>query len=534
MNVLDKRLAELKAAGRILPADGESLGAIALAKAEADPERIVVIDSERTLSRGEIVDLALRLGGGLLARGLRPGDAIGFQLPNWWEACVINMAAALFGFRIVPLMTIYRAAELRHMLPTCGIRAVFIPEMLGRTDFPALHAGLDGLDHMVLTVRAGEASPDSFEALIATPPAEPSLPDFNDIKTVFFTSGSTGMPKAVLHSHASMDSFVRSTSAFWGITGQDRFYIPSPIGHIGGSIYAFEFPWISDITAILTTRWDPDLAVAEIDAHRATFMAGATPFLVNLIAASERADTRLPSLRRFICGGASVPPQLIRRGLERFANAVVSRAYGSSEVPVACPGIRTRAEAEAFAETDGEIEAEMLILDPEGRVVADGEIGEIAARAPRMLIGYLDPAHEEGNFRPDGYFMMGDLGRRIEGRFLEITGRTKDIIIRKGENLSPLEIENALMQHPAVRQCAIVGIPDEERGEMVVAFVVPQAGYHFDFAIMDAHLTEFGLARQKFPERLHVVEELPTTAIGKVRKSDLREIAIGEADTVES
>lgn len=522
MNRLDARRAELLAAGRLTPMPGEGLGQIALRRTAEDPDRVVVIDGAVRLSRAQMLEQANRLGAGLLARGLVPGDAIGFQLPNWWEACVINLAAALYGFRIAPLLTIYRAAELGHMIPTCELRAVFVPETLGRTEFPALHAGLDGLDHLVLTVRAETPGPDSFEALLGHAPGTPALPDFDDLKAIYFTSGSTGVPKAVLHTHASLDAFVRMAMEFWQITPEDRFYIPSPVGHIGGSIYAFEFPWIAEVTAILTTRWDPDLAVQEMTAERASFMAGATPFLEGLIAASERADTRLPDLRRFICGGASVPPELIRRGLARFPTAVVSRAYGSSELPVVCPGIRTREAALAYAETDGEIEAEVQILGPDGAPVPEGTPGEIAARSPRLMAGYLDPAHEEGTMTPDGFFLMGDLGRRVDGRFIEITGRSKDIIIRKGENLSPLEIENALSRHPAVRICAVVGIPDAERGEMVVAFVQPEEGQDFPFAEMGAHLDRMGLARQKFPEALHIVEALPVNAVGKIVKPELR------------
>lgn len=144
-----------------------------------------------------------------------------------------------------------------------------------------------------------------------------------------------------------------------------------------------------------------------------------------------------------------------------------------------------------------------------------------------MLMGYLDPGDEAGCFTEDGFFKMGDLGRRIDGRFLEITGRKKDIIIRKGENISPLEIENALARHPAVRQCAVVGVPDKGRGEMVVAFVIPKKGASFEFADMVSHLDRLGLAKQKYPERLHVVSSLPVSAVGKVIKSQLRSMASG-------
>ncbi len=522
---LADRLEQLRTAGRTRLAHGPSVGAIALHKTAEAPDRIVVIEGGARITRGEMLDKACRLAGALLDRGIEPGAAIAFQLPNWWEACVINLAAALFGYRVVPLLTIYRAAELGTIIPACGVEALFVPQQFAGKDFPALAAGLPQPPRHVLTLRGDADGPDSFEALLRHEPAEPHLPAGDDVKMILFTSGSTGRPKGVLHSHASIDSVIRTAARFWRIGDQDRLYIASPIAHIGGSIYAFEFPWVTDCAAVLAERWDPDLAVAEIEVGGCTFMAGATPFLTGLIEASERARTRLPGLRRFVCGGASVSPELVHRGLERFGNAVVSRAYGSSEVPLVCPGIRGRAEAELHADTDGECAAELRLLGAGGLPVKEGETGEIAVRSPRMLLGYLDPEDDRGAFTADGFFMMGDLGRRIDGRYLQITGRTKDIVIRKGENISPLEIENALLRHDAVRQAAIVGVPDAERGEMVVAFVIPAAGKSFGFADMTAHLEALGLARQKFPERLVVVDALPVNAVGKVQKVELRELA---------
>ena len=525
MTILDTRLAALRSTGRAPNVAGRSLGAIALEKAGADPDRVVVVEAERSITRAEMLDAAQRLGGALAQRGIAPGAAIGFQLPNWWEACVINLAAALFGYRLVPLLIIYRAAELGVILPASGVEALFVPERFRNTDYPDLIAKLAAPPRHLFVVRGDRSAPNAFERLLESSPAEPSPAPDDDIKMILFTSGSTGRPKGVMHSHAAVDALIRRTAGFWQTGPRDRLFVPSPIGHIGGSMYAFEFPWITDCTAILVESWDPDAAVDAMDWLGATFMAGATPFLAGLLAASERAGTRLPSLRRFICGGASVPPELVRRGLERFETAVVSRAYGSTEVPVVCPGTANRAEAEERADTDGECTVELRVLDEDGHPVAEGEAGEITVRGPQMLLGYLDPADEEGSFTPDGFFRMGDLGRRVAGRFLEITGRKKDIIIRKGENISPLEIENALARHPAIRQSAVVGVPDAERGEIVTAFVQPVEGAHFTFKDMTAHLSDIGLARQKFPERLEIVASMPTNSVGKIKKNELRALA---------
>lgn len=526
MSALDERLAALKGATRYVAQTGRSLGAVAIDAAAEDADRVVVIDAARAVTRGEMLDAARRLGGALLARGLRPGAAIAFQLPNWWEACVINLAASLFGFRLVPLLTIYRSSELGFILPACGIEALFVPERYRGFDYPALVAGLDYGPPHVFTLRGDPSAPDAFERLMKSAPIESDPASADDIKMILFTSGSTGRPKGVMHSHGAIDALIRRTADFWGTGKDDRLYVPSPIGHIGGSIYAFEFPWITGCTTVLEEAWDPDRAASAIDRHGATFMAGATPFLSGLIAAAGRAGSSLPTLRRFVCGGASVPPELVRQGIRQFPNATVSRAYGSTEVPLVCPGVRNRNEAGERADTDGECTAELRILSEAGRPVTQGEAGEIVVRGPQMLLGYLDPADDRDAFTRDGFFRMGDLGRLVSGPFLEITGRKKEIIIRKGENISPLEIENALARHASVRQSAVVGVPDAARGEMVVAFVLPREGAEFTFADMTAHLDGLGMARQKFPERLHVVSTLPMNSVGKIQKSELKALAI--------
>jgi acyl-CoA synthetase (AMP-forming)/AMP-acid ligase II len=522
---VDDRLNALRAAGRTAPPGTRSLGSIALERTAEQGDRIIVVEGEQRLTRSELLDAACRLGGALHSRGVQPGASIAFQMPNWWEACVINLAAALFSYRLVPLLTIYRKAELSSILPVCGVQAIFIPERHRGFDYPSLVAQVPDRPQHVFTVRGERGAQDSFDTLLRSPPIDAVPAATDDVKTILFTSGSTGRPKGVLHTHGALEALVRQAGEFWDIGEDDKLYVPSPIGHVGGSLYAFEFPWITGCTAILAETWEPAAAVKTIDTAGATFMAGATPFLKQLIEAAEAAGSSLPGLRRFVCGGASVSPELIRRGLDRFPCAVVSRAYGSTEIPLVCPGIRGRAEAEAHADTDGEIRTDVQILDNQGVAVAEGETGEIVARGPQMLIGYLDPADDTDSFTGDGFFRMGDLGRRIDRRFLEITGRKKDIIIRKGENISPLEIENALGRHPAIRQAAVIGAPDPERGEIVVAFVVLAENHTFALADMRDHLDKMGLARQKVPERLHVVSSLPMNSVGKVQKQELKPLA---------
>lgn len=513
-------------------ADATSLFAASVAQRLREaPGRIAVIDGPLRRTRAELHAEALRLGSALRRRGLAPGASVAFQLPNWHEASVLHLAAGLHGWRLVPLLPMYREAEIAFILRQCAVQALFLPAMFRGLDYPAL---------LARALPAGERPPHVFvvrgtdgvyEQLLAegTPPLPPSPTGPDAVKMVLYTSGSTGRPKGVLHSERSIDALASFGAAFWDLTQDDVALVPSPVAHIGGSLYAFEFPWILGSTAVLMDSWSPERAVELIEAEGVTFLAGATPFLSGLLQAARARGTALPSLRRFVCGGASVPPSLIEQAMEQFPHCTVSRAYGSTEVPIVCPGIRTRADAAMGAATDGECAADVLLLDDAGRPVPEGQVGEIVARAPRMFVGYLDPQDNEDAFTPEGHFRMGDLGRRVAGRFLEITGRKKDIIIRLGENLSPLEVENVLVEHPAIRQVAIVGVPDARTGEAALAFVVPQAGATPTLEDLRAFLATRGLAKQKWPEQLRIVTELPTNSVGKVQKRELQRIATERA-----
>ncbi len=494
------------------------------------PERLVVTDGAQSLTRREVYDRALRLGSALARRGLRKGAVVAFQLPNWSEACVISLSCALYGFVLCPLLLMYRERELGFILAQTECEAIFVPGHFRSVDHLDLLArALAGTGRSVeaFTIRAGDDRAASFEGLLAEAGRTIDPPDVDpgSVKSIGFTSGSTGRPKGVLHSHDTMHATIRRSAAFWGIDGTDRLFVPSPIGHVGGAIYAFEFPWFTGASAHLMEVWDAAAAVDRIDGEKLTFCAGATPFLQALLERATTIGTHLPSLRRFVCGGASVPVALVESASRQFRHAVVSRAYGSSEVPLVCPGIRTRSEAFHGQTTDGEIDIDIRIVDAEDRPVPPGQDGDILARSSGMLLGYLETDDEDGQLTADGYFRMGDVGRLVEGRYLEITGRRKEIIIRLGENISPLEIENVLLQCAAVERVAVVGIPNDRTGERAAAFVSVRPGHHFGFDDMQDFLRQSGLARQKFPEELHVMDALPTNSIGKILKSELKLIA---------
>jgi acyl-CoA synthetase (AMP-forming)/AMP-acid ligase II len=249
-------------------------------------------------------------------------------------------------------------------------------------------------------------------------------------------------------------------------------------------------------------------------------MAGATPFLEGILAAAERTDTRLPDLKVFICGGASVSPSLIRRAAGYFERAVVTRVYGSTEVPVTTVGTMCRDDVGHAAETDGRAGIATIRLG--GHDAAPSGEGEIHARGAQMLVGYLHPEDESESFDIDGYFRTGDLGRWIDDEFLMVTGRAKDIIIRNGENIAPKEVEDILVGHPGIAEIAIVGLPDERTGERACAVIVageqPAPGVSDLRSVLEAH----GVARFKAPEQVAIWDALPKNDAGKVLKHQIR------------
>jgi cyclohexanecarboxylate-CoA ligase len=448
---------------------------------------------------------------------------VSFMLPNWHEAAVVYLAATLAGMVVNPILPSLRDRELQFILSDAQSRMIFVPHTFGGHDYAAMLARVHtGPPPDTVVVRGNGAGQLRYEELLTNTRDTVDLPtlDPDAVRMVLYTSGTTGRAKGVLHSHNSIDALIRQIREHWSIDRGDRFLVPSPIAHIGGSIYAFECPLLLGTTAVLMDRWNADAAVALMKGEHITHMAGATPFLSQLLDAARREGTRLPDLKVFICGGASVSPALIRSAASYFDDAVVSRVYGSTEVPVTTVGAMRRDEADYAADTDGRPGiADIRLVDHPS---APPGCGEIAALGPQMLIGYRHPEDNAAAFDADGYFRTGDLGRWVDDEYLVVTGRAKDIIIRNGENISAKEIEDLLAGHPGIAEVAIVGLPDERTGERACAVIVGAAEPEPDVAGVAAYLEAHGVARFKMPEQVAIWDMLPKNDAGKVLKHRIR------------
>lgn len=511
---------------------GRTIAELAWRKRERTPDRTALFDGDVPVSFGAVVSEAEELAAGLRVLGIKAGETISFQLPNWREAIAINLAAAALGVRINPITPIYRGAELRFILQDARSVLIFIPDVFRSIDYRSmldeLRANLPDLRHVVSVRGAAEPSAN-YEWLRergrAALPFVPATVAPDAAKLLLYTSGTTGQAKGVLHTHDSLDHSTMSAVDFWELGEGDNMLMASPVSHITGYAFGLELPFQSGAVVTLMERWDPALAISLIDRHAVTMSIGATPFLTELIDEALRTGHRLPSLRMFACGGAAVTSELILRTAKATERCNAFRVYGATEIPLVTKGFCEPSERILAAETDGRVVGyEIKVVDPEGNALDRNMIGEIRARGPAMLHGYTDPAAFAHAVDEQGYFRTGDLGLLTDSDAIIITGRLKDIIIRGGENLSPFEIESALEHHPAVREAAVVAMPHPRLGEGVAAFIRTEEGAELpSLTELAEFLENVGLARQKFPERLEYIDDFPRTASGKIRKDQLRE-----------
>lgn len=500
-----------------------TLADLARERATSDPDFVCFVDGEGQYTFAQVLAEAEALSASLHARGLRAGDVIAFQVPNWREAAVINLSAAMSGFVVNPIVPIYRDAEVTMMLGDCRAAAIFVPQVFRKVDYAEMarrcQKALPDLAH-VFTVR-GEG-PDDFATLVAQGRAlsfEVPTVDPMGVKMVLYTSGTTGRPKGVLHSHCTLQRIVAESGRHWGLGAGEATLMPSPVTHVSGYANGLEAPFICGIRSVLMEAWNAQDALALIEKHDLVGTVAATPFLVELAAAARAAGTGLPSFRFFACGGAAVPADLIPAANAAFENCRAFRVFGASEVPLVTFGWPH--DERLAATTDGEVvDYEVRIVDHEDNDLPRGVEGEILARGPGMMMGYADAAQTAEAITPDGFFRTGDLGVLSEEGAVTITGRKKDLIIRGGENISAKEIEDVLHSHDAVKEASVVAMPHERLGEGICAYVILSAAV--DAAVLAAHVAASGMAKQKIPERFEFVEDFPRTASGKVRKDQLR------------
>ncbi|HMC43162.1 MAG TPA: AMP-binding protein [Acidimicrobiales bacterium] len=484
---------------------------------------------------GEVAGLARALAGGLQARGLGPGDVVAFQVPNWLEAAVTFYAASFLGAVLAPIVHFYGRKEVGHILRQSRARALVTADRFGHLDYLAnlesLRPQLPDLE-LVAVVSAdrpaltpGPVPPDAvpFAALLDGPSLnEPLTADPASPSAVAYTSGTTADPKGVVHSHRTLGFEVRQLGALQA-QGARPALTGAPVAHGIGMLSGLLLPLDRGQPIHLTDVWNPGQVLADMAEFGLTAGSGATYFLTSLLDEPALTPRHLELMGHIGLGGASVPRAVAERA--RGLGISLVRMYGSTEHP-STTGATHDDPAEKRLNADGRAlpGVELRIVDDAGRDLAPGTAGEIVSRGPDCFLGYSDPALTREAFDREGWFSTGDVGVLDEDGWLTITDRKKDVIIRGGENVSAVEVEELLARLPGVAEVAVVAAPDARLGEHACAFVRALPGAPApDLAAIRSHLEAAGLARPKWPEELRLVEDFPRTPSGKVQKFALRQ-----------
>jgi len=486
------------------------------------------------LTYRDLARLADRVGVGLARLGVQRSDVVSVQLPNWWQFTVLALACARIGAVMNPLMHIFRERELSFMLAHGESRVVVAPKQFRGFDFENMLTGLQSkLPALRQVVAVGGTGENSFDALLARPPweREPDAGEIlsrhrlgpDDVMQLIYTSGTTGEPKGVMHSANTLFSNILRYAERMQLSSADVVLMASPLAHQTGFIYGLMMPIVLQARAVLQDVWLPRNAVELIRSEGVTFTMASTPFLTDLAQAVDGSRTTVPTLRSFLCAGAPIPGPLVEQAQKALGAKIIS-AWGMTENGGVTTTLPEDADERAI-HTDGLPlpGIELRVLDAEGHPLPPGSIGRLQVRGCSNFGGYLKRP-QLNDTDAEGWFETGDLARLDDAGYVRITGRSKDVIIRGGENIPVVEVENLLYRHPAIAQAAIVAYPDERLGERACAVVVTKPGASLELPALIDFLKSQKIAVQYVPERLVVLETMPVTPSGKIQKFKLREM----------
>ena len=482
----------------------------------------------------ELAAMADRVAVGLARLGVGRNDIVACQLPNWWQFTVVYLACSRIGAVMNPLMHIFRERELSFMLKHGEAKVLIVPKLFRGFDYEAmvmaLQPSLPDLQHILVV--NGEGA-NSFEALLSGPAWELSgeadailssdRPGPDDVTQLIYTSGTTGEPKGVMHTANTVMANIIPYAQRLHLDAEDVVLMASPMAHQTGFMYGLMMPIMLKASAVLVDIWEPLKAIDLIRAEGATFTMASTPFLTDLAKNVADSGKTVPTLATFLCAGAPIPGPLVEQARAVLGTKIVS-AWGMTENG-AVTLIKLDDDDERAFTTDGcpLPGVELKVVDFDGASLPPGEAGRLLVRSVSNFGGYLKRPQWNGT-DAEGWFDTGDLARIDAQGYVRITGRSKDVIIRGGENIPVVEIEALLYRHPAIAMAAMVAYPDERLGERACAVVVPKAGQTVDLPSIVEFLKSQKVAVQYIPERLVVRESIPSTPSGKMQKFKLREM----------
>ena len=493
-------------------------------RAEISGDAPMLLDpAGRRVSWTECAALVERTAAGLQVQGIGAGSKVTWQLPTRIDSVVVSLALARLGAVQNPVLHLYREREVGAVLRQSRPDYFLVPGVWKDRDFGAMAKSLAvELDSPPNVIELGDELPSADPETLPTAPT-----DGDAIRWVYYTSGTTSEPKGVQHSDQTLMAGGRGLAAALDMSSDDLGSIAFPYSHIGGPDYLLMM-LSAGFGAVLVESFLPADAVATYRELGVTMCGGSTAFYQMFLGEQRKSPEAkvIPTLRIMSGGGAPKPPELFYE-VEREMGVKLVHGYGMTEIPMIAMGSPHDTD-EQLANTEGKpvLGAEVRIVREDESVAGPDEEGEVRVRGPVVCRGYTDAQATKDAYDADGWFRTGDLGVLRGDGHLRLTGRLKDVIIRKGENISARELEDVLFNHPKVGDVAVVGLPDRERGELVCAVVEPpEGGEVLTFDEMVAACTAAGLMRQKIPERLEVVDKLPRNeTLNKVLKYKLREM----------
>jgi cyclohexanecarboxylate-CoA ligase len=471
---------------------------------------------------------------GLIELGVGKGDPVCFQLPNWWQFTAIHLACTRIGAISCPIVPILRRREVEYILRVLRARVFILPRSFRGHQTAALGASVlaavGTLEH-VFTIDGPRGSGGPFERHFldrtdATIPHDllaQRRPKAQDIAAIQFTSGTTGEPKGVMHTHNSLYATTRLVPWALELDSSDVVMMPSPLAHASGFLYGVLMPVSWGMKVVYQDVWDAERMLELIDAEHGTWTIGSPPFVMDTIRACRALGRDASPLRLFSCAGAPIPRHLVDE-TARVTGAELASQWGLTETgavtitPVGADG------PAKYSDGLTSPAMQVRIADADGNDVPTGQSGRLLTRGASQFVGYFErPELTRAVVDGDGWLDTGDLASIDGDGFVCLTGRAKDIVIRGGENIPVVEVEEALFQHADVKDVAIIGLPDERLGERACAVIEPVPGRRPTLVDLVSYLDGLGFAKQFWPERLELVGELPRTPVGKVQKFRLQE-----------
>ena len=494
-----------------------------------------VVDSRGRWTYGELAKTVHAVAGALVGLGVGPGDVVACQLPNWRELNAVAVACTRIGAVFSLIAPIFRERDLGRMLALAEPAVLFTCDRFRDFDHAAMGAKLvRQVDSRPRLVVVGEPRTDgvAWEEILAEADAGIDIPgpDPSSVAQLAFTSGTSGEPKGILHTHETLMHSPRGVIERYALTQDDCQHVASTLGHQSGVLNGICSPVLLGGTVVLQDIWDADEFCRLVEREGITVTCGAIPFLSDFLASPELTRRDLSTLRLFGCFGSGLPEALATEAAARLPNCTLYGGWGMTEcgLPICNPPSDS---IELVCETDGVLVpgSEVQIRDAElAYEQPPGVEGELLVRGPGRHLGFLQPTLSESLFLDDDWYVTGDRGYlRADGYFV-MTGRSKDIIVRGGENVPVAEVENVLLKHQAIRSVAVVAYPDERLGERACACVELSGAGPLDLDGLRDWLRTTGLTPHYWPERVEVFDALPMTPSGKIQKAELRATLAGE------